>query len=350
MTQRPSVAAGSVPSGSAASTTAGPSPGPVQGVQELPRGGAVPARAVDRGRLTVVVNPSAGRGRALRLLGGVCAQLSHWAADVRVAPTRSLDHAGELAAAASAQGRVVVALGGDGLAGAVAGAVAAAGGVLAVLPGGRGNDFVRGLGLPDDPRRVAAELARAREVRIDLPEVDGRPFLGIASVGYDSDVQVIADRARLLRGRHVYTYAALRALAAWRPARFTVTVDDEAPRELRGWTVGAANAPCYGGGMRFAPDADLTDGLVEVVLISHTSRLTFLALFPRVFSGRHVHTRHVRVLRGRRVRVEADRPFAVYADGDPLATLPATVEVRPSALRLLVPTTATVPVADSLPG
>ncbi|WP_308204624.1 YegS/Rv2252/BmrU family lipid kinase [Frankia sp. R82] len=292
---------------------------------------------VDRERLTVVVNPSAGRGRALRLLAPVCAELAGWASDVRVAPTRDLAHARELAAGATAAGRVVVALGGDGLAGAVAGAVARSGGILAVLPGGRGNDFVRALGLPGDPRRVAASLAQARELRIDLPEVDGHPYLGIASVGYDSDVQVIANRVRLLRGRHVYTYATLRALAAWRPARFTVTVDDAKPRELHGYTVAAANSACYGGGMRFAPNADLTDGLVEVVLVADAPRRTFLMLFPRVFTGRHVHTRHVEVLRGREVRIAADRPFDVYADGDPLAPLPARIVVRPRALRLLVP-------------
>ncbi|WP_055749780.1 diacylglycerol kinase family protein [Frankia sp. AvcI1] len=295
------------------------------------------AAAVDRRLVTVIVNPSAGRGRALRLLDGVRTELDRWAADVRVAPTRDLAHAGRLAAEATAQGRVVAALGGDGLAGAVAGAVARAGGLLAVLPGGRGNDFARGLGLSADPRRVAAELAGFQERRVDLPEVGGRPYLGIASVGFDSDVQIIANRMRLLRGRHVYTYAALRAVAAWRPARFTVAIDDGPPEVLHGWTVAAANAAYYGGGMRFAPDADLADGLLDIVLISRTSRLTFLALFPRVFTGRHVHTRHVRVLRGKRLHIGADRPFAVYADGDPLADLPAEIVVRPDALRLLVP-------------
>ncbi len=298
---------------------------------------AGPDAVVEPGRLTVVVNPSAGRGRAMRLLDGVSTALAGWAADVRVTPTRDLDHARALAAEATAGGRVVVALGGDGLAGAVAGAVADAGGVLAVLPGGRGNDFVRGLGLSDDPRRVAADLGRFREVRIDLPEVGGHPYLGIASVGFDSDVQVIANGTRVLRGRQVYTYAVLRALAAWRPARFTVTVDDEAPFDLHGWTVAAANAPFYGGGMRFAPGADLADGQLEIVLVSRASRLTFLTLFPRVFAGRHIDTPYVRVLRGRRLRVEADRPFAVYADGDPLADLPAEIVVRPGALRLLIP-------------
>jgi YegS/Rv2252/BmrU family lipid kinase len=292
---------------------------------------------VDRGLLTVVVNPSAGRGRALRVLDEVRAELAGWARDVRVTHTRGLSHAEELATAAAAEGRVVLALGGDGLAGAVAGAVARSGGLLGVLPGGRGNDFVRGLGLPRDPRRVAALLATAVERRVDLPEVNGRPFVGIASVGYDSDVQVIANRTRFLRGQQVYTYAALRALVGWRPARFTVALDGGAPRTMVGWTVGAANGSCYGGGMRFAPGADIADGLLDVVLVSRTSRPTFLALFPRVFLGRHVHTRHVQVIRAHRLTIDADRTFEVYADGDPLASLPVEIVVRPGVLRLLVP-------------
>lgn len=311
-------------------------------MESIPAPAAAPAE-INPYAVTIVVNPHAGRGRAMRLLSGVHAELAGWGADVQVEPTRSLDHARTLAAQAAGAGRVVVAFGGDGLAGAVAGTVAGLGGLLVVLPGGRGNDFVRGLGLSDDPRRVAAALADAREVRIDLPEAGGRSYLGIASVGYDSDVQVIANRARLLRGRHVYTYAALRALAAWRPARFTLTVDDAAPRSLVGYTVAAANAPYYGGGMHFAPGAELTDGLAEVVLVAKASRLTFLALFPRVFTGRHIDTRHVQVLRGRRLRIEADRPFTVYADGDPLTDLPADIVVHPRALRLLVP--ATCPLA-----
>jgi YegS/Rv2252/BmrU family lipid kinase len=298
----------------------------------------VPA-VVDRRRLWVIVNPSAGRGRAGRLLPGVESALRGWAADVAVTPTRDIAHADELAAQAAAEGRVAVALGGDGLVGRVAGATARAGGLLAVLPGGRGNDFARGLGIGRDPVAAAAALAGAEERRVDLPEANGMPFIGIASVGFDSDVQVIANRTTWLRGQNVYTYATLRALLPWRPARFTVTVDGGEPRELVGWTVAAANSPYYGGGMKMAPGADIADGQLEVEFIHKCRRLTLLALFPRVFSGRHVETKYLTVLRGQRLTVSADRPFDVYADGDPVAALPAEIVLRPGALRLLTPAT-----------
>ena len=320
--------AGEQPADALSASAAGGTPG---------AGPLVPDAAVDRSLLTVIVNPHAGGGRAARVLEDVRTALARWAGDVRVETTRSLDHARDLAAAASAEGRVAVALGGDGLVGQVAGAVARSGGVLAVLPGGRGNDFARGLGIPRDPALAATALATAVERRVDLPEAGGRSFVGIASVGFDSDVQVIANRTRWLSGQQVYTYAALRALAAWRPARFTVTVDDSPPFEHIGWTVGAANAAYYGGGMQLVPGAEIDDGKLDVILLSRTGRLKFLMLFPRVFSGRHIDLPYVTVRRARRLVVDADRPFQLYADGDPIADLPAEITVRPGALRLLVP-------------
>jgi YegS/Rv2252/BmrU family lipid kinase len=294
-----------------------------------------PPAAVQPGRLRLIVNPSAGGGRAGKLLPRVESALRAWATEVQVAPTRDIEHADELAADAAATGQVAVALGGDGLVGRVAGATAAAGGLLAVLPGGRGNDFARGLGIGRDPVAAAAALAGAAERRIDLPAANGRAFIGIASVGFDSDVQVIANKTRFLRGQSVYTYSTMRALLPWRPARFTVRLDGGEPREIVGWSVAAANAPFYGGGMRYAPDADIADGLLEVVFLHRMSRLTLLVLFRKVFAGTHVRTKHVTVSRARRVTVDADRPFQVYADGDPVADLPAEIEVRPGALRLL---------------
>nr|MDT0664015.1 hypothetical protein [Micromonospora sp. DSM 115978] len=193
------------------------------------------------------------------------------------------------------------------------------------------------LGVGSDPVAAATALADAAERRIDLPEANGRAFVGIASAGFDSDVQVIANRSRFVKGRQVYTYATLRALAAWKPATFTVTIDDAEPRTHVGWTVAAANSAYYGGGMRFAPGADVTDGLLDVLLLSKSGKFTFLALFPKVFKGRHVETKYVESTRAHRIVVDCDRPFQLYADGDPVADLPATIVVRPGALRLLAP-------------
>jgi diacylglycerol kinase family enzyme len=220
----------------------------------------------------------------------------------------------------------------------VAGATARAGGVLAVLPGGRGNDFARGLGIGRDPVAASAALATATERRVDLPEANGTPFIGIASLGFDSEVNALANRTKWLRGQSVYTYAVLRAMVRWRPATFTVSLDGAEPETVVGWTVGAANAAFYGGGMRMAPGADIADGKLEIIAIRRCGRLTLLALFPRVFSGRHVDTKYVTVRRATRLEVQADRPFQVYADGDPVADLPAEILVRPGALRLLTPT------------
>jgi diacylglycerol kinase family enzyme len=120
-----------------------------------------------------------------------------------------------------------------------------------------------------------------------------------------------------------------------------VEVDGER-RTYRGWGVAAANSKAYGGGMYLAPDARLDDGALDVVLVSETSKLHFLSsLLPRVFKGTHVELDSVRVLRGAEVRVSADRPFVVYADGDPIGELPITLRAVPAALRVLLPADAT---------
>jgi diacylglycerol kinase family enzyme len=129
---------------------------------------------------------------------------------------------------------------------------------------------------------------------------------------------------------------ALRALATWRPATFDVVVDRDR-RTFAGWTVAAANASAYGGGMFLAPDAELDDGLLDVVLVAPRSRTQFVRCLPLVFKGTHVELESVTVLRGAEVRIAADRPFTVYADGDPIGDLPVTIRAIPGAVRVLLP-------------
>lgn len=287
-------------------------------------------------RLQLVVNPSAGAGRTRKALPAVEAALRRAGHDLRITPTRSLDHAGGLAAAGVADDRVVVALGGDGLVGRVAGAVSDAGGLLAVLPGGRGNDFCRAVGLPRDPVAACALIETGVEHAVDLGDVDGAVFLGIASIGFDSEVQEHVLGTRLPLGPFVYAYGALAVVTGWRPARFTGTADG-VPFALTGWSVGVANSGVYGGGMRLAPRASVHDGLLDLVCTAALSRLGFLSALPELFLGTHVRRPAITVRPVRTVVLDADRPFRVFADGDPLATLPCTVTVRPGALRVLLP-------------
>jgi YegS/Rv2252/BmrU family lipid kinase len=282
--------------------------------------------------LRLIVNPKAGGGRTEEALPRVEAALRARGLAFRVELTRSIDHAVALARDAHAAGETAVSFGGDGLAGAAAHGVRESGGVLGVLPGGRGNDFCRKLGIPTDPAEAVAVLARDSPRTIDVGDVDGRTFLGIASYGFDSDVQDRANATRLRLGQLVYLYAALRTLAGWKGARLTVD-----GRTITGYAVAACNSGIFGGGMLVAPDASLDDGQLDVVITHHTPRLRYARSLPKVFKGTHLDDPAVELFRTAELRVDAERPFRIYADGDPIGVTPATIRVVPGALRVLAP-------------
>jgi len=284
----------------------------------------------------LIVNPSAGGGRAAARLPAVEAALRRHGVSFREERTSSMEHARELAAGARDAGETVVAMGGDGLTGALAGVLHGSEALLGVVPGGRGNDFARKLGIPEDPEAAVAVIAGGSCRTVDVALCDGRAYLGILSAGFDSDVQVIANDTSLKLGDGVYVYGALRALARWQPARWTVTVDG-ARREFTGYSVAVANTGVFGGGMRLVPDAQVDDGLLDVVLTAHSSRAHLLRGLRKVFRGTHVTDPALTFLQGREVVFEADRPFTAFADGDPIAELPVRIGIAPRSLKVLAP-------------
>ena len=143
---------------------------------------------------------------------------------------------------------------------------------------------------PKDPLQACETIAQGVPRAMDVGEIDGRAFVGIASVGFDSDANRIANEAPSRLGNLVYVYGALRALIAWRPARFEIEIDPRgrAHQRLRAYTVGACNSQAYGGGMVRAPDALLDDGLLDVIVLENVSKWAFVTkVLPKVFSGEH---------------------------------------------------------------
>lgn len=282
----------------------------------------------------IVLNPASAGGRALRLLPEAEDVFKKHGLEYRVIETQSIDHARQAAQEAARQGEVIASMGGDGLVGALAGALRETDGVLAILPGGRGNDFARSLGMPRDIRE-ASELAATGEIeRVDLGEANGKTFAGIASTGFDAVANELADRVKLVRGNLVYAYAGIRTLAGWRPATFNVNVDGS-EFEVTGYSVSVANSKAHGGGIYVAPHASLTDGQLEVVTVGNVGKLRALVSIPKLFAGRHLDLDYVKTRRAKTVQVSADRPFRVYADGEYLTDLPMTVQVVPAALRIV---------------
>ncbi|MFJ4693029.1 YegS/Rv2252/BmrU family lipid kinase [Streptomyces sp. NPDC088766] len=290
-------------------------------------------------QFTAVVNPTAGAATGAAALLGVARLLREAGADLETAHSQSLRHAQELARTAGERGRIVLAVGGDGITGAIGGALSGTDAVLGLIPAGRGNDFARALELPTEAEALARVLLEAEPRPVDTIEVrsavhDRTVVLGSVYAGVDALANRHANHAGLLRGAAAYYAGGLRAVAGWRPARYRVTVDG-VEHAHHGYTVVAANSGFYGSGRVIAPDARIDDGLLDIVLIRHAPRHLFFALMNELKTGTHVRRPEVHVLRGTQVRIEADRGVPYGADGEVDAELPVTATVLPGALRAL---------------
>jgi diacylglycerol kinase family enzyme len=301
---------------------------------------------------TFLVNPNAGGGAAPDAVVPVARLLREAGATVDVTYSPGPHAMVGLVDDAVGRGDVVVSVGGDGMLSSLAGLVSERSGTLAVLQAGRGNDFARMLGLPTDPADQARLLLEGGVRPVDLLVVTGsgsddrRLVAGSVYAGVDARAAEIVDRAGWLPRKLQYPYAALRALATYRPGRYRVVVDGEA-REYAAATVVVANSAYYGKGMQIAPPASVTDGVLDVVVIEAASRIALMRSLPKVYDGGHVALDEVTVLSGTRVEVSGTvsgagrSPIPVGGDGEPLGPLPTldstplTVEILPGAVGII---------------
>lgn len=299
---------------------------------------------------TVVLNPAAGRGRSRLAPDALRAALAPYDATLEI--SESATDAIARAEKAAASGRDLVAAGGDGTVGALAGVAAASGCRLAIVPCGSGNDFAATLGYarraPLDRLTVLGDdlVDGGVDRTIDMAQAtaaDGtaRWFCSVSASGFDSEANRWANTVKHLSGQVLYIAAVLRTLATYKPHPFRVTIDGDV-HELRAWLTAIGNGPMYAGGMRIAPTAVIDDGVLDACVIRDLSRAQFLRHFPKVFKGTHTELDVVEVHRGKRFEIESldpAVPIELYADGERIGPLPATVEVRPAALTVRVPRT-----------
>ena len=295
------------------------------------------------GEVWLVVNPTAGGGRGARHANVVVDALHEAQIPSRlVLPASSADTTQTAAEAVAAGARAVVACGGDGTVHAVLQPLIGTQVPLGIVAGGSGDDIATGLGITtgraeDIASALVRSLRSGEERTVDVGEartLDGmrRWFLGVLSTGFDSSVNERANRMSRLGGQR-YNVAIVRELASFRPLAYDVVIDGErvcAP----GMLVSVGNGPQYGGGMRVCPDARLDDGLLDVTWLGAVSKVTFLRVFPSVFSGTHVSHPAVTTYRARSITIDAPGQIA-YADGERIGPLPVSIDVRPAALRVL---------------
>jgi diacylglycerol kinase (ATP) len=235
----------------------------------------------------------------------------------------------------SGAGALVV-VGGDGMVHLGLQAVAGRDVPFGVIPAGGGNDFARALGIPfKDPVAAADVVIGGHERKVDLGRAGDTWFGCVVAAGFDARVNDRANRMRWPRGRMRYNLAMLAELGVFRPVPYVLELDGER-WETSAMLVTIGNAPSYGGGMKVIPDARLDDEMLDVMVVKPISKVRFLRVFPKVYSGTHVHLPYVEVRRARTIRAQAPG-ITAYVDGERLAPLPLTFEAMPAAVRVLTP-------------
>ena len=298
--------------------------------------GGYPRRVLNA---AILINPTSGKGRSAKNAPLAVARLRERGVHVDVLEADSAEGSLQLARQAVAAGaEALIACGGDGTVHLGLQAVYGTDTILGIIPVGTGDDIARGLDLPrDDPRKAADVIADGRTRTIDYAVInaaDGteRAFLAVMSAGFDSEVTQRANTMKWPTGTSRYLLATIAELGVYKPVDFTITVDDQVLHE-QGMMLAVGNGASYGGGMYVCPSAQLDDGQLDLTLLARTSKFTFLKTFPSVFKGTHVNRPFVHTLRGTSVHVEAAGQTA-YADGERVAPLPVDVHVVPRGLRV----------------
>jgi len=229
----------------------------------------------------------------------------------------------------------VIAVGGDGLFHLVLQKITPAQVPLALIPAGTGNDFVRTLGWSlDDVDAILESILSKKPRSVDLGLVDGEWFGAILSSGFDSVVNEKANTMSWPKGPNKYNVAIAIELPRFIPRHYEIVLDDRTI-STQAMLIAVSNGRSYGGGMLVCPQAEITDGYFDVMVLHPVSKLEFIKVFPRVFKGTHITHPAVEIVRSKNVSITADA--VAYADGERVGQLPVHAQCMPGALLTWLP-------------
>jgi diacylglycerol kinase (ATP) len=280
----------------------------------------------------VVVNPKAGFGAAASLATQVVGFLQSRGIAYRMISASSAAETKSLVRQSLQSGETtrLLSVGGDGLFHLLLQFAVEFQVALAITPGGTGNDFYRTLGWLDyELADYLEHLISTEPTLVDLGVVDGEYFGAVLSSGFDSVVNERANRMRWPKGPAKYNAAIALEFPKFKALDFKIFADEKV-LEVEAMLIAIGNGQSYGGGMRVCPNADLQDGLLDVMILHPVSKLEFIKVFPTVYKGTHIEHPQVEVIQARQVRIESSA--IAYADGERIGQLPVQVESLPQSL------------------
>ena len=280
----------------------------------------------------VVVNPKAGMGAAASLATRIVGFLQSNEISYRMISPNSAAETKSLVRESLRNGEAsrLISVGGDGLFHLLLQFAIEFQVPLAVAPGGTGNDFYRTLGWFDhELTDYFDHLVSTEPTLVDVGVVDGEYFGAVLSSGFDSVVNERANTLKWPKGPAKYNAAIALEFPKFKPIEFKIFADEQV-LEVEAMLIAIGNGRSYGGGMQVCPDADLQDGIFDIMILHPVSKLEFIKVFPTVYKGTHIEHPQVEVIRARQVRIESSA--IAYADGERIGQLPVQVESLPQTL------------------
>lgn len=288
-----------------------------------------------------IINPAAGKGRALQVWNLVQGKLRQLYSSLDLEYTSCMGDATIIARKAVMQGyELVIVFGGDGTLHEVVNGLAGSDTTLAVVPAGTGNDFARSLGLSKDPNKAIQVIASGKKIWLDLGRFAGDYFLNMGGLGFDADVaHRVNDKNRLLRGQLAYLVAVFQTLVAYDSYQLEIVIDNHKLTE-EAVMVSVGNGQYVGGGFRLLPQASLEDGLLDIMIVRKITRLGIIQTLPSLYKGTHLGHPKCSFYRGREVTInllEPDKQVFAQVDGQEFREFPLHFGVMPKALQVVVP-------------
>ena len=296
---------------------------------------------------TFVMNPVAGKGAARKAVAALERLLRASDLSFEIVSTEYPGHATALARAASTP--IVVAVGGDGTVNEVANGLVGSSKVMGIIPTGSGNDFVKSIGIPRNLRKALDVLKRRVVRKIDVGCVScgktqngsttyapERYFVNGIGTGFDAEVAQRVSQIRRLTGTLLYLTAVLQTLGVYKAPYFRISADGRQSEGKR-LLIATGNGKCAGGGFYLTPDADVSDGMLDLCMIEDVNLARILRLIPAVMRGKPVHDPHVAYERAAKIKLESPDTFCVHADGEVIGrgVNAVRMEVLPGALTVI---------------
>jgi diacylglycerol kinase (ATP) len=301
---------------------------------------------MNAGHITFILNPKAGRGKALHIQAALENDLRHSDLHYTFHLTTAPGDATTVARAASATSSIVVAIGGDGTVNEVASGLVGTNCAMAVLSEGSGNDFARMVNAPKNPSQLLSLLHKFKIVqydsgRVKLTHSDGtvneRSFFNSIGLGFDAAVAKKVSSINWLRGIPLYLSALLHTLAGYQPHFFSVTHNGKEWKKNY-FLLCVGNGKWEGGGFMLTPNALPDDGIFEVCGVTGDNILKVLPVLPSVMTGTHIGKKDIEIFNSASLVVQSNKPFPVHGDGEifGLNVMKTEVSLLPRSLNVVV--------------